>query len=111
MKSQCHGLPVMEEAVSTDEKVLTKKAVRVPCEWSVQYVQPPAPAQTALFVGARLHVRIAQYDDSQQRVQYDWCSVGPMHEQGVPARILRFSEALMLSTTCAGKLSSALMGY
>jgi hypothetical protein len=32
MKSQCHGLQVMEEAVSTDGKVLTKKVVRVPCE-------------------------------------------------------------------------------
>jgi hypothetical protein len=34
----------MQEAVSTDGKVLNKKVVRVPCEWSVQYVQPPALA-------------------------------------------------------------------
>jgi hypothetical protein len=92
----------MQEAVSTDGKVLTKKVVRVLCGWSVQYVQPPAIAQTALFVGARPHVRTAQYNDYRQRVQNDWCSVGPIHGQGVPARILRFSEALMLSTTCAG---------
>ena len=96
--------------MSTDGKVLTKKVVRVPCEWSVQDVPPPALAQTALFVGTRPHVRTAQYDDSRQRVQNDWYTVGPMHEQGVPAQFLRFLEALMLSTTCAGQSSSALMG-
>jgi hypothetical protein len=39
MKSQCHGLLVMQEAASTDVKILTKREVRVPCEWSLQYVQ------------------------------------------------------------------------
>jgi hypothetical protein len=82
----------------------------VPFEWSAQYLRIPALAEIAPYVGARQHVRIAQCDDFRQLVQNDLCFGGPMHEQGVPSQILRFSTALMLSTICAGQLSSALMG-
>jgi hypothetical protein len=79
-------------------------------EWSAQYLRLPALAEIAPYVGVRQHVRTAQCDDYQERVQNGLCFGGPMHEQGVPSQILRFLEALMLSTICAGQLSSASMG-
>ena len=93
-----------------DGRVLAKRAVRVPCERSARHFQLLALAETAPYARARLHVRTARYCDSQQRVQNDWHCAGPLPEEGVPAQILQISGAPMLSTTCAGQLSSALMG-